>query len=338
MRRHILDSSSREQLKSYIISKSKMTETSFEAINWDPMKPSLQAFSHAQRSTLVKHMHDQLALGVRIEYRKKGEPHSCQSCLNGTIETDWHFLRCPSRRKWRSQTQHALREKLEHLETSPLLTATVLNAFFNGLDPNFIRDPHGNMENETILPTDQLWKGRLPKTWTDQYEREKPDDQDHTGTTWGKNIILCIFHAVLRAWVQRNVDRHGATEEAMAAIDREKTLQRVKDLQKKVSQIKNPNDRKFFFGDNEDLDKRRTITLKSYLGWAAPLAEKCLSDQGTPFNDVPPSRPPPAPNVGPNRAGPSAPPFTFLCTQETQSTLTECSPAARPGLPNTASI
>jgi len=54
-------------------------------------------------------------------------------------------------------------------------------------------------------------------------------------------------------------------------------LRRVKKLEKQIKDLKGHSDRKFFYGDKEDMLRKYACTLKSYLPWAEPLAEICLA-------------------------------------------------------------
>lgn len=330
-RRAILDASTFGAMKEYIMRRNNMTEDIFCSTNWDALGSAIKGFSIHQRTTLTKFAHDHLPLGVRIHQRKEGEPHSCQSCKNGTIESDWHLLRCKGQDRWRTTAKTAVQQRLLEMKTSPHLTATVLNVLFFGLDDKFVRDPDGKKDMESEVSQSNIWKGRLPMSWCTMFEKEAPKTSRYKcGFTWARQLIICIFRQIFPLWNKRNRDRHGETEETIREIRREKVMQRLKKLNRVIRRLTNPRDKGFFYDPKEDLTKSPTHVIDSYLSWAYPLATRCLLEQD---NNPPGPTVPPAPNLTPNRDGVTGTSQTPPRTQKTQSTVTERSSAANPGLP-----
>ena len=232
-------------LKTYMMEKYKWTQHVFDVIHWDAHGAALKRVNK-KRIHYTKLVFDQLPTNSQANKYDSGL-RTCPTCNHPTENRD-HILRCstPAAATWREDFQLELSEFCRRTLTAPelknLLTHALVKWFDSAEDihmaPGDYPDDLGNLIIEqNAIGWRQIFSGRFSSEWSKvqqaQYNRLPPPQEGQrkrTGDQWQAQLIVTIWKAWDKRWVERNKAAHGhdaATRQHALRRDVQRQLEKI---------------------------------------------------------------------------------------------------------------
>lgn len=232
-------------LQEYMKAKYQWSQHVFEAIHWEAHGA---AFTKVNKNRIhyTKLVFDQLPTTSQANKFDKGN-RTCPSCAYTTENRD-HILRCnsPQAAIWRDEFRAELSDFCRRTLTTPILKTlltSALDQWFCSLediwiDPREHPDSLGNLIIEqNAIGWRQIFSGRFSREWSivqqAQYHRLPPPQEGQrkrTGDQWQSQLIVTIWKAWDKRWIERNKALHGydaATRQHALRRDVRRQLDRI---------------------------------------------------------------------------------------------------------------
>ena len=216
-------------LLDYIRRKYRWDASTLHSIHWGAHTLAIKR-TMIPHTHLVKLLHRMLPTHA-LANKFDGGTRTCPLC-SSNHEDFAHIIRCehPSRERWRTEFLSALRDLHIHTNTSPRLSALMLD----GIRLWFTSQPETDVSvaPEAYHPTlqslvnqqnqigwDQLFLGRFCKEWSlyqqrylSQLDSENSDNLSQVCVKWQAKIIQLCWQNWFTLWKLQNQEVHGHDE------------------------------------------------------------------------------------------------------------------------------
>lgn len=236
-----------------MISKYGWDKRTFDLIDWKLYEMGYNKLPAHKMVTTIKYIHGWQNVGA--QKKQMGEEIECQRCKE--LETQHHYLTCQNP-GWILKIKPAwdlLKSKLETLDTSPAIIATISALIAYRLHPDIanymiLHPLNGSEKILNLALHDQQkigWKhfflGRISKKWKYTqllYWRQK-HNKHHLPQglmqKWESYTIPSLIKYGLDLWEIRNKELHGDTQLNQHRIHRSNTITRTKELLRQGSKM-----------------------------------------------------------------------------------------------------
>jgi hypothetical protein len=138
--------------------------------------------------------------------------------------------------------------------------------------------PHGILYNalkeQNAIGWTNFYKGRLSKKWQQiqhaQFHGKKGENADPQ--RWATSLISAMWQGFLQMWEDQNNDQHGRDSNEATAKEREKLLQKTKQLYELKDKI-DPEDRRLYHKPVAQWENETNRQIREWINLAEPLTK-----------------------------------------------------------------
>jgi hypothetical protein len=123
------------KLLQYMQQKHRLSDVAMTQIDWKSHAQAIRHFQVTNTTFLVKFLSKWLPVGKQVHhYNPAVYPSQCPSCSCENEDFN-HAIRCadPQRRKWRSDLRRELLQRLNYLNTDPVLAVLLIDGLYHWL-------------------------------------------------------------------------------------------------------------------------------------------------------------------------------------------------------------
>ena len=250
-----------------------------DLICWEVHGRALKTLSDKQRLFATKLIHGWLPSGARSNLYDSTISPACPYC-GCPSETQAHFLQCRHSvpvEQW-ALFHTTLQLLLRRLRTEPSLQGIILFQL-SALTTQSVPPPilfeasRTYLRDQREIGWHQLLYGRLADsmiTFQDSYLRRLPDHNHRlTGVTWGKRLVVCIWHHLHTLWLLRCTQKYGDTLSAQLESSKAQLLRQLEQLY--ASRHLLPHQDQQLFPTIQEMRLKRVATLRSWINIIEPL-------------------------------------------------------------------
>ena len=241
----LLNEATTKPLLEYIRIKNGWDAHTLQSIHWDAHALAIKR-STTPHTHMVKYLHKTLPTHS-LANKFDGGTRKCPLC--GSLHEDFfHIVSCasPSRAQWRAVFLTELRDHHLQTNTSPRLSALMLQGVRQWLSSetgdDVTLDPaayHPSLKllirHQNRIGWGQLFMGRFCTEWSryqHHYLAQHPthDDLTRLSLTWQANLIQFVWQRWYTLWKTRNQEVHGHDARTQAAASQREARRQLVDI------------------------------------------------------------------------------------------------------------
>lgn len=210
---NINDHISRNLMKTMWIRRNKLTEETFQKIDWDAIQAAMKDVKTSKRHWIAKHSIEECGVNTVLVKRKEKKSDLCKRC--GEVETTTHVWQCQEQKSqeiWTTSVEQ-LGLWLHNMKTEPRITQEItcylLQWYYNQAPLQQTVPFSDGVASQTQIGWRFLIEGWLSKDWrTQQQLYWDQNNISKSSLRWATAIIKKLWDVAWDLWEHRNGIEH----------------------------------------------------------------------------------------------------------------------------------